>query len=348
MLTICFFFPLLASTQDRKDFFYIDAHARSVKTAPVPQLSQALTEPFQSDLEKVRSIFTWIAENISYRTKKRIVTRKVNYTPAPVDTGRLKSANEMVAEAVLRDGSAVCEGYSRLFKLLCDHAGIRAEIITGYGRSSLGRVAAVKFRSNHYWNAVKIDSAWYLLDITWASGYLNYYGDEFIKNFNDYYFMTPPNQFIQEHLPDDMNWTLLSQPPVLQEFFQSPFRQRSFSKYNVVSFTPSSGIIEAAIGDTLQFELETTTAVSDIDKKIAPDTATLAKDMQARYASAIFLEPAGVTKNKKLTYTYVVTAGNAEWLHVMYNNDVLLRYQLRIRQPGIKPEFAVNGHSDQH
>jgi hypothetical protein len=52
---------------------------------------------------------------------------------------------------------------------------MRGAIVIGVGQ---------KFRSNHNWNAVYIDSAWYLLDVTWASGSLSYFGDAFIQHFD--------------------------------------------------------------------------------------------------------------------------------------------------------------------
>jgi len=55
-------------------------------------------------------------------------------------------------------GSAICEGYSKAFKLLCDRAGIPCEIIFG-----------VADGENHSWNYVRLDGIWYLVDCTWNS-----------------------------------------------------------------------------------------------------------------------------------------------------------------------------------
>ncbi len=56
-------------------------------------------------------------------------------------------------------GVAVCEGYTRAMKLMCDLSGIECIIVTGYSISS-------GIREPHAWNIVKIDGEYYHLDVT--------------------------------------------------------------------------------------------------------------------------------------------------------------------------------------
>ena len=176
----------------------------------------------KTDREKVRAIFRWITEHIDYNVmpfgQRKNITRQF-YEEPDDSTVALPPLNERVAAKVLNKGVAFCEGYSRLFKTLCDHAGIKAEIIYGYARTNNNR----RFAVNHTWNSVYIDSSWYLLDVTWASGVVCY-GNEYIRQYNDFYFLTPPSEFIRDHYPEDLQWTLLNDPPVYREYGQSPFR----------------------------------------------------------------------------------------------------------------------------
>lgn len=55
---------------------------------------------------------------------------------------------------VLFRGKGVCDSYSKAFKLLCNTAGITAERVTSN-------------EQNHAWNALKIGSTWYQVDVTW-------------------------------------------------------------------------------------------------------------------------------------------------------------------------------------
>ena len=63
----------------------------------------------------------------------------------------------------LINGKALCEGYSRAFKLLCNQVGIRCDLI--YGRSD---------NEDHMWNCVNIGGYYSYTDVTWNDG-----GEEF-------------------------------------------------------------------------------------------------------------------------------------------------------------------------
>jgi hypothetical protein len=221
----------------------------------------------------------------------------------------------------------VCDGYSRLFKTLCDYAGIKSVIIYGYARSYSNRVGT-RFSSNHTWNAVLIDNKWELLDATWASGYINF-NDDFVKSYNDNYFLTPPQQFIQDHYPESIEWALLSKPPTLAEFRNSPFKNQSFVKHGIKSYMPSTGIIEAKIGDTIRIEI-----VAD------------SKEKNLLLSAHPFIEPGLLSlinpflvfssfshyNDKKTTGHYILQTP-LEWLYVIWNGETILRYKVKLYDP---------------
>ncbi|HLY69121.1 MAG TPA: transglutaminase domain-containing protein [Puia sp.] len=315
--------------QQRNNLASIDEEVLSIEPASPADLAHSLTAPYSTGVQKVRAIFSWVAEHIVYKTKKTVIKNPVSKQSRlkPIDSVTANSANEYVAETVIRNQAAVCEGYARLFKTLCDYAGIQSVLITGYARSEINHFNT-RFSSNHYWNAVYVDSAWHLLDVTWASGYFTYTSDEFVKYFDDYYFFTPPELFIKDHFPDDLQWTLLTDPPVPEEFYHSPFKQRSFNKYNITSYAPQYGVIHTYLGDTLRFGLKTTDPETD-RLKIA-DTASIDSNMLLTYSSVIFLQP--TTTDKISRYHFIVTSENIKWVHLMYNNDIVLRYRLEIKK----------------
>ena len=311
-------------------FAQIDGHVQSVPFSAPDTLAYRLTAPYATDLEKVRAIFRWITDNIAYNVSiypRTIRTRSTKYTvEEPYDSiVESKGLDERIAYSVLRKKVALCNGYARLFKTLCDYAGIRSEVITGYARSNIG---SSKFKSNHTWNAVLIDSAWHLLDATWASGFLSYGMNEFVRQYNDLYFLTPPQQMIRSHYPEDLRWSLLPNPPTLHEYRNAPFRPTAFIKYTIKGYKPSSGIIEAAVGDTLHFELESSDVTKD--RNIAADgyydsTLLLGNETWA------FVKPQTDGVQPKTTYTYVVTSPTVGVVHLLYNNDVVLRYRLNVK-----------------
>jgi transglutaminase/protease-like cytokinesis protein 3 len=312
------------SQQNSTDFKKINRKEFTETITPAA-LAQQLTLTCSTDLQKVKAIFYWVTENISYRTGPTRIRRK---TPRVMveeinDTAALKPLDERVAETVLDERVAVCDGYARLFKTLCIYSGIQAEVINGYARTEATK-RIQRFRPNHSWNAVMIDSVWQLLDVTWASGYITWQGNEFIRHLDEQYFLSTPEQFIREHYPDDMRWTLMTDPPLMPEFHHSPFKQKSFTKYQIVSYSPEKGVIEVSRGDTILIELETANAEKDRNISSDPflDTTIYTTTMSA------LLVP--VIQNNKIIYTYIAETPTIQWLYLLYNDDIILRYKLRI------------------
>ena len=295
-------------------------------------LAKILIASDTTDRQKVRSIFKWVTDNIAYNVKSfqnRARTSSTDYWLEEDDdtSAVLKPLNERVAEIVLKRRTAVCDGYARLFKTLCDYAGIRCETITGYAKTNLNRTG-VQFKSNHKWNAVFIDSNWCLLDATWASGYINY-RDEFEREYNAHYFLTPPDEFILDHYPEDLRWAFLPYAPTFKEFNYTPFKTAAFSRNYISSFKPENGIIEASVGDSIIIELETN----------RPKRNLWVIDIPYIDYNTIWVmqccgvgKPSNNIKGNKVSYTYRVTSEKVEWLNIIYDDEMIMRYKLNIKK----------------
>lgn len=311
------------------DFSFVDYHALSVDASTPKELAEKLTRGYPTSVEKTRAIFRWITENITYRTRFN------NTLIEDRDTGMLKPLSERVAESVLKHRIALCDGYSRLFKTLCDYASIPCEVINGYARTETFK-RIQRFRSNHAWNAVYLDSSWYLLDVTWASGYIDNRTDQYIKQLDEQYFLTKPEEFIREHYPDDLGWTLMKDPPLMPEFQQSPFKQRAFNKYRINRYYPSVGVINAKVGDTLRFELT-------VDNRSKDDniSANPFLDQSAYYSSSSALVKPLSPKGNVVKYAYPVISSSVQWIYILYNEDLVLRYRVIIRPSKPIPILAA-------
>ena len=318
-------FPVASFAQDS---YFSTKKAEYVLTPD--SLARMLTNDYKTDRDKVASIFRWITENITYNVKPFY---NANHSSAKNfyeddDTGALKPLSERVAINVLKRRIALCDGYARLFKTLCDHAGIKSEIVSGYADGGMGH-RRLKFASNHRWNAVYLDSSWYLLDVTWASGYVTYSSNDFIQNYNTHYFLTPAEEFIHDHYPEDLQWTLLRQPPAINEFRYSPFKLNAFIKNKIESYKPVSGIINTYLGDTIQIELETgteekrlyVTDTSYIDSAVIA-AVTLSDSARRKYT----------VTGKRVFCNYIITSSDVEWLNVILNDEVIMRYKLNIKK----------------
>ncbi len=184
---------------ERYNYDEIDAHALAAPASAeqsIESLAAYLIEPAKNEREKARAIFRWICQNIDYDLGSYFTGR----------LGSTKSAD------VLKSRSSVCSGYSDLFSALAGEAGLEAVEIRGYGKGYSyrpGQRFAGPF--NHAWNAVKINGSWFLMDPTWGAGYLGQ-DRKYHRWFDDHYFMTPPEHFIYDHLPEQESWQLLERP----------------------------------------------------------------------------------------------------------------------------------------
>jgi hypothetical protein len=180
----------------------------SVETS-IASLSNYLTSPWDNDLYKVRAIYRWITEHISY-DEKYLQTGK--YTALEPDD-------------VLRARTTVCSGYAKLFVALAKQSGIEAEYVVGKIRRTIGYTTPYVENMDHAWNAVNIDGKWYLLDCCWAAGSVS--EKKFTRSLQDYWFLTCPDDMIRTHYPHNSQWQILDSPVSFENFKLLPDSDRS-------------------------------------------------------------------------------------------------------------------------
>ena len=188
---------------DPAPFQSIDRHALAAPKdveKSFSTLTSYLVKPAKNDTEKVRAIFRWVTDRVNYDVESLLKRQVGDNSP----------------EYVLKYRKGVCQGYAGLVERLCQEAGIEVAQVRGFAKG-YGTLPTDKAgESNHRWNAVKIDGEWRLLDPTWGAGYLNL--KRFAKDFNDYYFFTPPEQLIFSHFPLEEKWQALTPPVDAKEF----------------------------------------------------------------------------------------------------------------------------------
>src|SRR3954462_7415688 len=82
--------------QRRNSFSAIDWNVRFVDAPTPDSLARRLTSPYGTDLEKVRAIFSWSTQHISYNTGVYSRSKSTHYVSAPLDTVTVwKSGIEM-------------------------------------------------------------------------------------------------------------------------------------------------------------------------------------------------------------------------------------------------------------
>lgn len=317
-------FDVCMSQRRRPDFDAIDRYVQDISHPLPDSLACRLTEPWQTDMEKLRAIFSWISQNIAYNTGMYVPgkNRAPRFSFDPLDTMSVwKDGDEMTAIRILYRRVAVCEGFSRLFKVLCDHAGLRSELVFGYARNGMGKTS---FRCNHTWNVVMIDSVWRPIDVTWASGYVDY-RNEYVQQVDENYFLPDPSDFIRDHYPEDLRWALLPTIPFYHEFERSPFRYKCFDKYQFTSY-PKKGDIEVSECDTIRIEISVKDAARN---KLVSSNPFFDSTIVEQSPHSVFLQP--VHDHNKIIYSYVADDPSVQWLHLFYNDDLVLRYHLNVK-----------------
>lgn len=129
---------------------------------------------------------------------------------------RYFSKDEIITEALFtRRG--VCQHYSELFQAMGNSIGLECYLISGYTRNALGEIDDY----SHAWNGILIDTNYFLIDVTWASGYR--VNDRYINEFNDNYFLKSPSIFIRDHMPFDPIWQFSNNPISNNDFINQNF-----------------------------------------------------------------------------------------------------------------------------
>ena len=133
------------------DFIYIDNKSqpeilemRNEIENKAKQIVTDLNMGGKSDHDKIAAIDQYLCDNVYYPQKPYI---PLDHTPY----------------GTMFDGRAVCEGYARTVKILCDLCNVDCYYVTGYcGNDPVS--------GGHAWNLVGVDGKWYQLDTTWNDG----------------------------------------------------------------------------------------------------------------------------------------------------------------------------------
>lgn len=219
-----------------RDYAAIDAHAlRAPRAAErsLDALAVWLVQPARDDAERARALFRWI-------------TARIAYDAPAYFSGRYRNARRAAAD-VLRHRVAVCDGYAQLFAALAGRAGLEAVVVTGHGKGFAYRPGrAPGGPPDHAWNAVRIAGHWYLLDATWGAGTLDAETHRFQPAFEPHFFLTPPEQFIYRHLPDDPQWQLLEHPLTAAQFAALAVPSPAFFRDGLALAQPVGATLHAA------------------------------------------------------------------------------------------------------
>ncbi|UUF12214.1 MULTISPECIES: transglutaminase domain-containing protein [Flavobacterium] len=225
--------------------------------ATTEKLAERIEEDFNSDYDKARAIYSWIAFNIRYDYNAFLNpprTQGFSYSTEAEKQRKIKELNDRLWQKAFSSKKAVCEGFTALYQHLAELTGLKSEIIRGDSKISLRDIGRKNTSSNHAWNIVLIDRKWRLIDVTWGQGYFDNSKGRMVNDFSSVYFDTDPDYFFAKHFPDSGSYlgdkldkdAFLNGPLIYNKTIENDFKIKS----------PTTGIIEAKYGDKIDVEIK--------------------------------------------------------------------------------------------
>ena len=203
ILIVFVMWPALSPSQSPQAWNKLDRQAKAIRYIgqSLPELTGQITRVARTDLDKARALFTWTATHLYYDQ---------------LNSDQEANWDNRQPIAIIARGKGVCWDYATVFQALCQRAGILCLRVTGYApvRIPDSRIPELP---NHAWNVFRIDSTWYLADVTWQSGAPEG-NDLFQMQTGNDYFGTPPGLFATNHLPEHPMYQLLDCPLSPEEF----------------------------------------------------------------------------------------------------------------------------------
>ena len=126
------------SDEDSNNSYTVNKEKRNELKATLDAVCQKVmteTQKLKTEYEKEKYINDYLCDTVAYTESGKFVN---------------------TSYGALVEGSALCEGYSRAFKLLCNNAGIECSLIVGQSQGE-----------GHMWNRVNIDKKLSYVDVTW-------------------------------------------------------------------------------------------------------------------------------------------------------------------------------------
>ncbi|CAK7224080.1 hypothetical protein SCUCBS95973_005398 [Sporothrix curviconia] len=194
----------------------VDKNSRFINS--LPPMTTAITlsttyvcRPYRSDVQRLRAIFTWVAEKIVWED---------DYGMGGVGEEGLDTRK------VIQSKRGCAEEYAVLVAEMCAAASLPCEVVRGYLKAP-GDIPELGImpRANHWWNAVLVDNEWRVMDTCLASpsfprrGQYSSGGGS-STTADPWWFLVQPSEACYTHIPEHHTQQHLC-PPVAHEILQN-------------------------------------------------------------------------------------------------------------------------------
>lgn len=282
----------------------------SMDSLNVAQIAKRLSAASSDNEQQSRAIFYWIANHIA------------------IDPKSTKSGDQRksLPEEVIKIRKATPLGFAKLYQEMASQANIRCLVVDGYVKNSIDDLNNPADEINHSWNVVQLGQspqAWYVVDATKASGWLDKKMSAFTKNFTSEYFFADKTLFNLDHYPDNTAWQLGGGPKSLKDFYALPVLSSSAYKLGVNKLTPATGFVKTKTKNKVSFTIPMNgNATIESVSLVIGD----AKKMQKP-------EPMNFTAvGGALVFSYQFKTEDTYPVKILVNNEVLAEYMIEVSE----------------
>ncbi|HZJ68728.1 MAG TPA: S-layer homology domain-containing protein [Candidatus Eisenbacteria bacterium] len=166
------------SLEIRIDCLYRDNQQEEFVNSQAAKIVGQIIKPGMSEFTKVKALHDYLINNMTYSFNTQTSNQK--------------------AYTLFNEKKGVCKAFALAFARLLDEVNIDNYIIIGTGYEAKGP-------ARHAWNKVKINNAWYNVDVTWDLPPRILNNIELNKNnlFCYQYFLKSDALFNRDHVPDN-------------------------------------------------------------------------------------------------------------------------------------------------
>ena len=226
-----------------RDFKAVDEYVQklgSLDSLNMGTISNLVTKPFSDKVDKLRAIYYWIANNISYDCK----------------AARTGNTQKNSPTEVLLYRRAVGIGFASLFQDMSSSANIRCLTADGFVKTSVEQIGETKAEINHSWAVVQLGQSpdtWFYIDPALGSGTTDNEMKLFTKSFNGAYFFADKTIFNLQHYPDNEAWKLGAAPKNKKDFYELPFLKAVAYDLELKKINPTGGKLKIKLNNSQSF-----------------------------------------------------------------------------------------------
>jgi transglutaminase/protease-like cytokinesis protein 3 len=279
------------------------------------ELAVLINKDFDTDKDKARAIYSWITMNVKYDVKAHFSKKKKKRIKSKNRVDRAQKIRKyeiQLENKALSKHLAVTEGYTVLFKRLCDLTGVYGYVLKGTAKLRTFDIGKQPRVLNHSWNVVQIDKEWFFVDATLGAGTVDYMEKTYQHFFNDKYFFTPPEKFFLNHFPKEKGWLFVEK--TADDFSKLPLFIGEYLKNDYELIEPYKGVLDLKGKDSIQFIIKSPVPIEKLTYQFSYE----------KEPSAVGVE----LKNGEYTFDIPFIVKRRGYLNLFCNKKAFLSYKI--------------------